>query len=253
MASRNALRDRYREVMNRIGEAATRVGRVPESVVCVAVTKYASPDQIRQIVELGHQDLGESRVQQLQQRVGMTQEFLARRRMLGRDQPNELPDNIRWHMIGHLQRNKVKPVVSLIKLLHSVDSHRLVEEVHTHAAREDREVEVLLQVNISGEKNKYGLAPAAVEHVAEQIQTMVHLKLRGLMTMAPYSDNPEDSRDTFQRCAELFAELRNSGRMGEEFNLLSMGMTNDYEVAIECGANLVRVGRALFGERTEAA
>lgn len=253
MVSRNELRDRYREVTSRIGEAAVRANRAPESVVCIAVTKYASPDQIRQIVELGHQDLGESRVQQLQQRVGMTQEFLARRRMLGGDQAGQAPPSVRWHMIGHLQRNKVKTVLPLVKLIHSVDSLRLVEEAHTQAARDDREAEILLQVNISGEKNKYGLAPAAVPHVAEQIQTMVHLKLRGLMTMAPYSDNPEDSRDTFQRCAELFAEMRNSGQLGEEFNLLSMGMTNDFEVAIECGANLVRVGRALFGERTEAA
>ncbi|MEX2671043.1 MAG: YggS family pyridoxal phosphate-dependent enzyme [Phycisphaeraceae bacterium] len=248
MVSRNELRDRYRQVMHRIGEAAERAGRPADSVVCVAVTKYASPDQIRQIIEMGHQDLGESRVQQLHQRVGMAQEFLARRRMLGDDSPGDLPSHIRWHMIGHLQRNKVKPVLPLVKLVHSVDSLRLVEEAHTQAARADQEVEILLQVNISGEKSKYGIAPAAIPHLAEQIQTMVHLKLRGLMTMAPHAENPEESRVVFQRCAELFFEMRNAGRLGEAFNLLSMGMSNDYEVAIECGANIVRVGRGIFGE-----
>lgn len=248
MATRDALRDRYHEVLDRIGEAAGRVNRAPESVICVAVTKYASPDQIRRIVELGHQDLGESRVQQLQQRVGMIQEFISRRQMLGPDADAKLPEEVRWHMIGHLQRNKVKPILPLVKLVHSVDSLRLVEELHTQAARADREAEILLQVNIADEKSKHGLAPAAVPHVADQLQTMVHLKLRGLMTMAPYSDNPEDSRDTFQRCAELFSDIRNTGRLGKDFNILSMGMSNDYEVAIECGANLVRVGRGIFGE-----
>jgi pyridoxal phosphate enzyme (YggS family) len=109
-------------------------------------------------------------------------------------------------------------------------------------------VELLLQVNASGEESKHGLAPSSVPHLADQMETMPHLKLRGLMTMAPYSENPEDSRRTFERTAELFHDMAGTGRFGRRFNLLSMGMSNDYEVALECGANVLRIGRELFGE-----
>ena len=245
MTLRNPLRDRYNELMNRIGEAAGRAGRPANDVLMVAVTKTASPDQIRQLIDLGHRDLGENRVQQLQQRVAMTEEFLARRRLMAAGPKTE---PVRWHMIGHLQRNKVKPILPLVKLVHSVDSLRLAEELQAQAVKADIDVDILLQVNVSGEESKHGLTLPAVPHMAEQINTMMHLRLRGLMTMAPLSDEPEASRPIYTRLSELFGEMAKDSTYNEHFNLLSMGMSNDFEVAIECGANLVRIGRALFGE-----
>src|SRR5689334_9001254 len=246
----NVLRDSYRKVLDNAGRAAEKSGRKPSDVLVVAVTKNASPDQIRTLVELGHIDLGENRVQQLQQRVAAIDEFLSRRRMLGgaAGRANDAPPKVRWHMVGHLQRNKVKQVVPLVTLIHSVDSLRLAEELHTFAARTERSIEILLQVNTSGEATKSGVdastgvaAPAVID-LAEQIDSMIHLKLRGVMTMAPHSDNPEDARSIFARTAELFHEVRTAKIGGDDFNILSMGMTSDFTVAIEEGANIVRIG-----------
>jgi PLP dependent protein len=251
MAARSELKDRYHMVMQRVAEAAARVRRRSADIVVVAVTKTAGVQQLRQLIDLGHTDLGENRAQHLQQRVAMTEEFLSRRRLVdGRSAGQEA--TIRWHMVGHLQRNKVRGVLPMVKLIHSVDSLRLAEEIQIQTGRLDRDADVLLQVNVAGEGRKFGLAPAAVGHLVEQMQTMTHVRVRGLMTMAPYAEDPQASRICFQRCAELFEEIRDSGRAGREFNLLSMGMSNDFEVAIECGANVVRIGRALFGEGAEA-
>ena len=245
------IRETYRQVTDRMAEACTRAGRKADDAILVAVTKYAMPDQMRALLELGHRDLGESRAQQLSQRHAQMNEFLDRRHAMGaavdRDDAH-VPDRVRWHMIGHLQRNKIKQLVPLIDLVHSVDSLRLAEDLHAFGQRTDRTVDVLLQVNTAQEEGKYGCAPAAAVHLAEQIDSMVHLRLRGLMTMAPYSDNPEDSRSTFARTADLFREIHREGIAGDHLTVLSMGMTNDYEVAIEEGANVIRLGRALFGE-----
>lgn len=248
------MRDAYQAVTQRIAAAARRVGRAPSEVVMVAVTKTASPDQIRALIELGHVDFGENRVQHLEKRVAAMNEFLARRRLLGGGSTRDghaagpAPAETRWHMIGHLQRNKVKQVIPLVQLIHSVDSLRLAEELHAIGVKRDTPIDILLQVNTSGEPSKFGVASPAALHLAEQIDTMVNLRLRGLMVMAPYSDNPEDARPTFARAADIFHDIRKEGIGGETFNVLSMGMTNDFEVAIEEGANLIRVGRALFGE-----
>lgn len=245
------LRDAYTQLKDRVGNAAVRSGRSAEHVCVVAVTKTAAPDQIRQLVELGHIDLGENRVQQLSQRAASLNEFLARRRTLGAASPrgdNVWPEAVRWHMIGRLQRNKVKQVAPLVSLIHSVHNLRLAEELHAYGAKTDTVIDVLLQVNSSGEDSKQGISPPAVIHLAEQIDTMLHLRLRGLMTMAPYTEDPEESRGVFRRTAELFTELRRYPHGGEHCDTLSMGMSNDYEVAVEEGSNMVRVGRALFGE-----
>ncbi len=248
------LEERYRIVRDRIGEAAARSGRSAKDIILVAVTKNAEPEDIRRLMELGHADFGENRVQQLAQRAAMADEWLERVRVLpetgGRsdaeggglraDQP------VRWHMIGHLQRNKARKVVDLVRLVHSVDSLRLAEELQTLLRKSDRRLDVLLQVNISGEDSKHGCLTPAVPAMVEQIESMYSLRLRGLMTMAPYSDNPEDARPHFQRCRELFEELKRDGAGDGAFNLLSMGMSGDYGVAIEEGANIVRVGSALF-------
>lgn len=260
------LRENYRRVVDRVAEAALRCGRRPSDVLIVAVTKYASPDQIRLLAEMGHQDFGENRVQQLVQRAALLEEFLARRRRLGHlhspetsDVPapgtspaaasstGETPPVVRWHMVGHLQRNKIKQIVPVVRLIHSVDTLRLAEELHNFASRINRTVEILLQVNVSGEPTKFGVAPPAALHLAQQIDSMLHLRLRGLMTIAPLVENPEDARPVFARAAELFHEIRAAGVARGHFNILSMGMSNDFEVAIQEGANLVRIGTAIFG------
>jgi pyridoxal phosphate enzyme (YggS family) len=267
------LRDAYRRINDTIARAAEVADRRADHIVLVAVTKTATPDQIRQLVEMGHRDLGENRVQQLIQRAAQLDEFLGRKRMLGGRESAPAAGRpgasgpsgaspVRWHMIGHLQRNKARLVVPVVKLIHSVDTLRLAEELHEIGGKlpvagrrspqaEPEPIEVLLQVNISGEESKSGVAVPAAIHVAEQIDTMVNLKLRGLMTMAPYSDNPEDARPVFARCRELFEEMKAARIGGREFNVLSMGMSGDYRVAIEEGANVVRIGRALFGEGEE--
>jgi pyridoxal phosphate enzyme (YggS family) len=245
------LKDTYAEARQRIADAAGRSGRKPEDVVMVAVTKYASPDQIRQIVELGQADLGESRVQQLTQRVPQLHEWLSRKKTLAgaaARPADATPDQVRWHMIGNLQRNKVKQVAPHVDLIHSVDSLRLAEELHNYASRLDLTIDILVQVNVSGESSKSGVAAPAVVHLIDSIDTMLHLRPRGLMTMAPYCDDPEQTRPVFARTAELFQDVKSAGVGGDHFNVLSMGMSNDFEVAIEEGANVVRLGRALFGE-----
>jgi pyridoxal phosphate enzyme (YggS family) len=246
------LTDAYAAVMERVAAAAARSGRSAEAVNVVAVTKYAAPDQIRQLVEMGHADLGESRAQQIEQRVPQLAEYLERRdRMADVSESKDraaVPDKVRWHMIGPFQRNKAKLIVPLVDLVHSVDSLRLAEELQTIAGKRQRQVDLLVQVNVAAEPGKGGVALPAAVHLAETIDSMLDLRLRGLMCMAPHGEDAEASRPVFRRCAELFAEIRKEGIGGDTFNVLSMGMSGDFEVAIEEGANVVRIGSALFGE-----
>jgi len=270
-----ALKGRLAEVRQRIAAAAKKTGRSGESIVLIAVTKHAEPDQIRELIRLGQADLGENRVQQLLQRAAMIEEWLARHRSMpglrwqtgvadplapgakpsagtvggaGGAGAGGMPQSVRWHMIGHLQRNKARKAIDVVRLIHSIDSLRLAEELQGVALKREKPVEVLLQVNCSLEAQKYGCAIAAAPHLVEQMETMVHVQCRGLMTMAAHTEDPEKARGTFARCRELFDEIRASGGVPGRFNILSMGMSNDYEVAIEEGSNMVRVGTALFGE-----
>jgi pyridoxal phosphate enzyme (YggS family) len=259
------LKDRYAEVRERIARAAARAGADPQRILLVAVTKHAEPDQIRELIRLGHTDFGENRVLQLVQRAAIIDEWLQRHRTTpgvippssreapahgsdGEWQCPAMPGTVRWHMIGHLQRNKARKAVEVSRLIHSVDSLRLAEELQVIGARRDKPIDILVQVNCSGERQKSGCAIAAAPHLVAEIETMVQLRVRGLMTMAPLSTNPEDARPTFGRCRELFEEIRESVAVPPTFNILSMGMSGDFEVAIEEGANMVRVGTALFGE-----
>ena len=238
------IKERYNEVQERIEVAAQRAGRQAKDVHLVAVTKYATVDDVRQLVDLGHVDFGESRLQHFTQIAAQVDEYIERRRELGEP---ELPSPIRWHFIGHLQRNKCRRVIPLSRMIHSVDSLRLAEELQEVASKKNIVVECLLQANISRERQKTGIAPAAVGYLLEQLDTMPNVKPRGMMCMAPESENEEDSRPVFNRCNELFIEMQAHPNRGDAFNILSMGMSSDFEVAIECGANIVRVGSALFG------
>ncbi|MEM9346630.1 MAG: YggS family pyridoxal phosphate-dependent enzyme [Planctomycetota bacterium] len=246
------LKDAYDQVSERIASAAARGGRRAEDVVLVAVTKYATVDQIQKTLELGVMDFGESRGQNLAQRVAQIDEFIQRRAQLAAAAPRSkqlVPEQVRWHMIGHLQRNKVKQVVPLVSLVHSVDSLRLAEELHNYASRHDLTIDILMQVNTAGEAQKTGVAAPAAIHLAEQIDTMMHLRLRGLMCMAPYTEEPETTRPFFARTREIFEDIRTSGYVDESFNVLSMGMSGDFEIAIEEGANVIRLGSALYGPK----
>lgn len=239
--------DRYRALMERVEAAAQRSGRDKEDIIVVLVSKYGTLEQIRKLIELGHRDFGESRAQQLEQRSVQIAEWLTR---MSEVPPSgvTLPsaDGVRWHMVGHLQRNKTKKAIAHARLVHSVDSLRLAEDIQSYAAKRDEPVEVLVQVNVSGEQQKSGVAPPAVRHLIDQIDTMVNVSVRGLMCMAPEGADEETLRAIFTRCRELFDETKKFGGGGENFNILSMGMSNDFEAAIECGSNCIRIGSLVF-------
>ncbi|MFM9996356.1 MAG: YggS family pyridoxal phosphate-dependent enzyme [Phycisphaerales bacterium] len=250
---------RYDAVRRRVADAARRDARRPEDLIIVAVTKYAEQDQVRRLIELGHRDFGENRVQHLIQRASMTAEYLSRRSVLPHAHEQHSaggpllgPGDVRWHMVGRLQRNKAKKAIEFCRLIHSVDSLRLAEEVQQFAVKREQPVDVLVQVNCSGEESKAGVPIAAAPHLAAQIDTMVYVRVRGLMTIAPLVADPEESRqaarECFGRCRELFDEMKTSGVGEGRFNILSMGMSGDFEEAIAQGANVLRIGSAIFGE-----
>lgn len=270
----DSLEARYAEVKERIAAAAAKAGRRAEEILLVAVTKAADPEQIRQLMDLGHRDFGENKVQNLLQRQAMVEEYMARLKVhttasrgrsdraegglftpkskvdLGptRNAPATVTGSpVRWHMIGHLQRNKARKVVEFARLIHSVDSLRLAEELQQIALRREHSIEVLLQVNCSGERSKFGCPVPAAIALAEQIDTMLNVRVRGLMTMAALDADEAETRATFARCRELFEEMKKIGIGEGRFDLLSMGMTNDFEPAIAEGANIVRIGTAIFG------
>jgi pyridoxal phosphate enzyme (YggS family) len=250
VAKNSPLAERLNEVRARINAAAAKAGRDPKEVTLVAVTKTAAPEQVREIVQLGVSDLGESRVQVITQRIGQLNEFLARQRTHG--DASAVPAKVRWHMIGHLQRNKVKPLLPLVDYVHSIDSLRLAEEIETYAGKINKRMPVLLEVNASEESSKSGVAVGAAVHLAEQIDSMSNIALVGLMTMAPFTDDMEKCRFVFGRTREIFEEMRWHKIGGAGFRHLSMGMSNDFETAIAEGATLVRIGTSLFGGKVES-
>lgn len=243
------LRARYESITTRIADAARRAGRRPEDILLVAVTKNASMDVVRELLALGHQDFGENRAQQLVNRATQIDEY--RQRLSDHANsagPADIPEP-RWHMIGNLQRNKVRKLVDHVRLVHSVDSLRLAEEIQMQGARRDRVVEILIEVNL-GESQKGGIAPPAVRHLIDQMDSMINLRVRGLMAMAPNTDDENVIRGAFERCREVFDDVRKHVGERQKIDILSMGMSNDLEIAIECGANVVRVGSALVGDPT---
>ncbi len=212
--------------------AADRAGRSPGEVTLVAVTKTRTIDEIRAVVDAGVLDLGENYVQEMEEKA----EVLA-----------GLP--VRWHAIGHLQTNKVRKIAPFVSLVHSVDSLRVAEELEKRARAAQRQVPFLLQVNVAGEESKFGVAPEEAPPLAEQLAKLEHARLVGLMTMPPYCEDPEVNRPYFVRLRQLRDQLIDSGVPADTLRHLSMGMTCDFEVAIEEGATLVRVGTAIFGPR----
>lgn len=249
--SDSTLKQRYQQVRDRIDQAAARVGRRGSDVLLVVVTKNAGIEAIRELMTLGHADFGENRIANMAARAAQIQEYIDRIRELPRVAGRPIPEPPRWHMIGRMQRNKVRKTVDTSRLIHSVDSMRLVEEIQAQAVKQGRVAEVLIQVNASGETNKGGIQPAAVSHVIDQINTMLNVRPRGMMCMAPHTDDTDVIRSVFTRCQEIYEEVRKENTGGKRFDILSMGMSNDFEIAVECGANLVRVGSAVIGEGTK--
>lgn len=235
------IADRIKRVKDTINSACVGAGRDPTAIKLVIVTKSAELDAVKEVIRLGYADLGENRVQQLKRIWAQVDEFL--------QHPNggsSLARKVSWHMIGHLQRNKVRQVLPIASLIHSVDTLRLAEEIDASAAKLNLCPEVLVQVNTSNEPQKYGVPVGAATHLAEQVMTLPNLKLVGLMTMAPLTHNKEVVRGCFARARELFIEMKGEKIVGPEFTQLSMGMSSDYEVAVEEGATILRIGSAIF-------
>ncbi len=214
-----------------IAESALRVGRVPEEITLVAVSKTMPVELVQMAYNLGVTDFGENRVQEALPKIA---EFH--------------PQGLRWHMIGHLQSNKAGKVVNSFYCVHSVDSLHLANSLDRHAGEQGKVLSVLLQINVSGESSKEGMSPAEMPDLARQIVALPHLHVDGLMTIAPLVEDPEQVRPVFRELRLLRDRLRDELPQ-YSWRHLSMGMTGDYSVAIEEGATIVRIGRAIFGER----
>lgn len=222
------LQDQWNDVQRRIHAACQRVGRNPSSITLVGVTKTVAVEAIREAVRLGLTDIGENRVQEAE---------------VKRNTLKDEPVRLRWHLIGHLQRNKARKAVALFDIIHSVDSPELVQDLALHAQASGRTLPVLIQVNVSGEAAKSGCRPDAALPLAEAVTASAHLRLEGLMTIPPFADDPQQSRPYFRSLREL------RDKLGSPLKL-SMGMSHDLEVAIEEGSDFIRVGQAIFGERS---
>jgi hypothetical protein len=229
---RPSIDTKLHEVERRIESACDRAGRSRGDVTLVGVSKKQPIELLREAYAAGLRDFGESYVQELAGRY---------------EESSEFADQVSWHFIGHLQRNKVSTLIPLAEMVHSVDAERLAGSIEQSARELGTVVPMLLQVNTSGEASKYGCSPGGALTLAERIMELEHLELRGLMTLAAYSDDPEFTRPMFR----LLRDTRDlvSERLKLDLPVLSMGMSNDFEVAIEEGSTIVRVGTAIFGER----
>jgi pyridoxal phosphate enzyme (YggS family) len=233
MDTREIIAENLARVRQRIDDAARRAGRSGRDVTLVAVTKNRPVDLIEALLDAGQSVLGENRVQ----------EALGKIERIG-DRPE-------WHLIGHLQRNKAKPAVRHFSLIHSVDSARLLEALDQRARDEEKTVRALLQINVAGESRKSGCAPDEALKLFELAEGLEHVRLEGLMAMAPFFDDPERARPSFRALRQLRDNLAASGLPPERLRHLSMGMSGDFEAAIEEGATMVRVGSALFKANIE--
>lgn len=225
------LRENLQEVEERIQEACRRAGRDRSEVTLVAVSKTKPVSMLKEAYDLGVRVFGENKVQEI------------------REKYEALPKDIEWHMIGHLQTNKVKYIADKVSLIHSVDSLRLAETIEKEAVKHNRIVDILLEVNVAEEESKFGIKTSEVLALAENVVQLPHIRLRGLMTIAPFVENPEKNRAIFANLNELYVDIKDKNIDNGTVSILSMGMTNDYEVAIEEGATMVRVGTGIFGAR----
>jgi pyridoxal phosphate enzyme (YggS family) len=217
-------------IRERVSNAAIRAGRNPEEITILAVTKNTTPELAKVAVEAGLFDLGENRVKELQKKY------------------SQIGDICNWHMIGHLQRNKVKNIINIVKMIHSVENLELAREIQHRAGAIGRILDILIQVNISGEESKSGIRPEDAITFLRELSGYHNIKVRGLMTMAPYADNPEDVRWVFKALKQLALDIKANKIDNIDMDFLSMGMSNDFEAAIEEGSNIVRIGSSIFGK-----
>lgn len=228
------IRENMAHVEQTIAEACERAGRPREDVTLIAVSKTKPTELLREAYEAGARDFGENKVQELLDKIP------------------ELPGDIRWHMIGHLQRNKVKYIVDKVYMIHSVDSLRLAEEISREAVKKGVEVNILLEVNVAEEESKFGAATEEAVRLAEQISVLPAVRIQGLMTVAPYTEDAEENRIYFKKLKQLSVDIQKKNIDNVNMVVLSMGMTGDYPTAVEEGATCVRVGTGIFGERVYA-
>ena len=227
------LAARFADVKARISAAAQRCGRDPREVTLIAISKTHPPGVVTRLVELGATDLGENRVQEAEDKI-----------------PQVGRSKVRWHLVGHLQANKARRAVNLFDVIHSLDSIDLARRLDRLCAEEGRQsLPLLIQVDLGHEETKSGIDEQELPQLADELRSLERVQLIGLMTLPPFFDDPEQARPYFRRLRELRDELARGGLFGDRSGELSMGMTNDFAVAIEEGATLVRVGTAIFGER----
>lgn len=219
------------EVKSRMRKACAAAGRDENEVTLIAVSKTKPAEMLKEAYDAGVRDFGENKVQEILEKSP------------------QLPSDIRWHMIGHLQKNKVRQVIDKVVMIHSVDSVALAEQIEKEAAKRELDIDILLEVNVAGEESKFGFAPEEVEEAIRAISVLPHVHIRGLMTIAPFVENSEENRDVFKKLYQLNVDMKSKNIDNVNMTVLSMGMTGDYEVAIEEGAGMIRVGTGIFGVR----
>lgn len=225
------LKDNYTDVENKVAAACARAKRDRSEVTLIAVSKTKPVKMLREVYDAGARCFGENKVQELCEKYG------------------QLPADIEWHMIGHLQRNKVRQVIDKAALIHSVDSYRLAQEISVQAQKKGLTMPILVEVNIAQEESKFGISSGDVMQLVEEIAMLPNLRIKGLMTIAPFVTDPEDNRAYFRQIRQLSVDIKNKNIDNVCMEILSMGMTGDFEVAIEEGATMVRVGTGIFGAR----
>lgn len=226
------LKENYEKVKENIVRACEKAGRSPEDVTLIAVSKTKPLSDIEELLsDTNAVDFGENKVQELV------------------DKYENVSRPVNWHMIGHLQTNKVKYIVDKVCMIHSVDSLNLARTIEKEAAKHDVTVNILIEVNVAQEETKFGLSCDEVHPLIQEIKDFPHIRVKGLMTIAPFVDDPEDNRVYFRKLKDLSLDIQSKSIDNIDMSVLSMGMTNDYEVAVEEGATLVRVGTGIFGAR----
>lgn len=220
-----------KRVEENISNACKRAGRNREDITLIAVSKTKPIEMMEEALEAGIKDFGENKVQELTSKY------------------EKMNKDFNWHMIGHLQRNKVKYIVDKVDLIHSVDSLRLAKQIEKEAQKRNVKSDILIEVNIANDPNKFGFKEEELYSTIEEISNLKHINIKGLMTIAPYVDDPEDNRDFFRRIKQLSVDINSKNVDNVGMDILSMGMSGDYEVAIEEGATIVRIGTGIFGDR----
>jgi len=226
-----ALKENIEHVLARVEDAAIISNQKLSDIKLVAVTKTVDVNVIKEAIGYGILHIGESRVQELLRKY------------------EQIGNAVKWHLIGHLQRNKVKYIIDKVDIIHSLDSYRLAKEINKRAKNINRMIECLLQVNVSGEETKYGISPNDIKHVLKEIAPLNNIKIVGLMTIAPHVGDKEQVRQCFRTLKNIFNQVVKMELSNVRMKYLSMGMSNDFEIAIQEGANIIRVGTSIFGER----